>query len=154
EVPLPEGDRQYIAWLRAPDHRTPAFFSLPAESLLGPNAIPASLMRDFLKDRYVLIGGIFEDRDRHRTPLSLWSETLPGVVIHAHILRQMLDRAPIISLDSPKFLAIFLPLAAIAGYWISRRRIGRGHPRLFEAATVAFWLAISIVAFGTMGIAL
>ena len=46
-------------------------------------------MRAGLKDKIVIIGGVFPDIDRHLTPLTASaSELQPGALIHAQIAAQ------------------------------------------------------------------
>ncbi len=49
----------------------------------------------WLRDKIIMIGADLPQQDRHQTPLSLQlgaeDRTLPGIVIHAHILAQLLD---------------------------------------------------------------
>ena len=70
------------------------FQIIPAHHLL---ATPA--LQTLLNGRHVLIGGIFDDSDQHETPLRFVEGTpgrIPGVVVHAFQLRQLLgpERAP------------------------------------------------------------
>lgn len=47
---------------------------------------------EVVKGKIVLVGGDFEDLDRHITPLSAVTRaTVPGVVVHCQILAQILD---------------------------------------------------------------
>ena len=79
-----------IDWLR-PEPGKLAFPIYPAETV-------ALLPPSWLAGKLVLVGLVVPDADRHRTPLSLGSATMPGVEIQAQILAQMLDgrRSPII----------------------------------------------------------
>lgn len=79
-----------IAWHGQPAPNIPAFREYPAE--LVP-ALPA----DWFKGKIVLIGTDLTLTDRHRTPFStVYADAgmLPGVVIHAHSLAQLLDGRP------------------------------------------------------------
>ncbi|RAH96959.1 hypothetical protein DLJ53_30230 [Acuticoccus sediminis] len=63
-------------------------FNMPAAHLVG--RLPPAWFRD----KYVLIGADLEGRDRHATPRAAMvgaeKGTIPGVVVHAHILSQLL----------------------------------------------------------------
>ncbi len=85
-----------ISWRGAPDQKNTSFKVYPAH--LVP-LLPAT----WFKDKAALIGVDITLTDRHRTPFSLLfgmkgAETkprgMPGVVIHAHGLAQMLDQRP------------------------------------------------------------
>lgn len=94
-----------IDWLRAPRGET-AFPLYPAE------AVPL-LPRSWLEGRVVLVGLVVPDADRHRTPVTLGSGTMPGVVIQAHILAQMLDGriSPLVG-EGARAAAVVLAAAA------------------------------------------
>ena len=74
----------------------------------------------FVEDgRIALIGLDLPGTDRHRTPLDVAGVSLPGVVIHAHVLAQLLDgrrlaRAP------PAVDGVLALLAALAGLGLAR----------------------------------
>ena len=77
--------------------------------------------RAALKGRIVLVGGDFQDRDRHLTPLSIWDgEKMPGVLVQAQILSQLLDGRAIRSLGW-LHEAMLLTIVALAGFAVSRR---------------------------------
>ena len=106
-----------ISWLLPPTDGSGRFLVIPAQDLLAPQvsgtpAPPASLLRD----RIVLVGGDFPFRDRHRTPLSVLSgETMPGVMVHAHILANMLDpQRGITELDALSVRILLVSLAVVA----------------------------------------
>jgi adenylate cyclase len=80
-----------IAWHGRPDRNTKPFAMMPAQliKLLPPG---------WFKDKIVLIGSDYSITDRHRTPFAAIYEgaqgNLPGVVVHAHSLAQLLDHRP------------------------------------------------------------
>jgi len=69
-----------------PDASTPAFPIYPAHAA---SVLPAA----WFKNKIVLIGADIPHADRHRTPLTARAGNgeLAGVLVHAHILAQMLD---------------------------------------------------------------
>ena len=94
-------DRVEIAWRAGPDAETDPFRTYPAQ-------IVKVLNPEFFRDKVVLIGSNFSITDRHRTPFAAAFEgpkgVLPGVVIQAHSLAQLLEgRSP----DRPAFLVNF-----------------------------------------------
>jgi class 3 adenylate cyclase len=69
-----------------PDAATPAFSIYPAHAA---SVLPA----DWLKDKIVLVGADIPHADRHRTPLAARDGVgeIAGVLVHAHILSQLLE---------------------------------------------------------------
>lgn len=105
-------DDSHIAWLLPPRDGSSTFLTLPAEAVLG-KVVP---LEPLLKGKIVLIGGNYPDRDQHLTPLSVESgRRIAGVFIHAHILRQYLDKATLRSLPWYALAALFVG-AFIAGF--------------------------------------
>ncbi len=102
-----------IAWRGRPDTKTPPFRMFPAHSLriLSPE------MLKVLKDKVVLIGADYSLTDRHRTPFAAIYEGaegfLPGIVIHAHSVAQLIEGRSSGHLDWRINLAIVLGLAAL-----------------------------------------
>lgn len=105
---------QPISWLAKPADGTPTFASVTAHELLADPARGA-----VLKDRIVLIGGDFPNRDRHRIPLTVRdSETPAGVFIHAQIIQGLLEPRRAIAELGPVAVRGVLVLVAIAGFVI------------------------------------
>ncbi len=80
-----------MVWHGRPDAKTAPFRVFPAH--LVP-MLPA----DWIKDKIVLVGEVVSLTDRHRTPFaSVYSGTegdLPGIVIHANAVSQLLHHVP------------------------------------------------------------
>ncbi|HEY6816703.1 MAG TPA: adenylate/guanylate cyclase domain-containing protein, partial [Croceibacterium sp.] len=99
----------------------PVFSSLPIDTFVNPDIIPA--LTPLIEGRYVLIGGDVVDVDRVKTPITSWIPerdasglqtsrnefSPPGIEIHATMIAQMLDDAPL-----PKPLPITLWSLALA----------------------------------------
>jgi adenylate cyclase len=71
-----------------------------------------------IKDKIVIVGGDFEDRDRHLTPMSVVDGArAPGAWIHAQILAQLIDGRSLRGLtDMQEFSVVFvLALIGIVG---------------------------------------
>ncbi len=93
-VQINEPQTPYIGWMLPPPgddlfplFRVPRHKPGSAEDVI----LPAS-WRPALKNRIVLIGGDFIDRDKHLTPLSIWDGAkMPGVLVQAQILSQLID---------------------------------------------------------------
>lgn len=122
--PKPQPKSNYIAWLLPPNggaEDTFATFYIPTHE---PGSDKPVLPADFvgaLKGKIVLLGGDFIDRDKHLTPLSVANKTkVPGVLIHAQILAQMIDGRSIIVLDDiQEFFA--LVVVAVIGFFLGWR---------------------------------
>jgi class 3 adenylate cyclase/CHASE2 domain-containing sensor protein len=105
----PAEERLPIAWRGRPDAATASFRSFPAHFL---PALPAA----WFKDRIVLIGADLTLTDRHRTPFAAAlpgrEGVLPGIVIHAHALDQLMSgrTAPAIGRQGEAALALLFAL--------------------------------------------
>src|SRR5262249_16345816 len=88
-----------IAWLKRAANGANAFLDVNASDIMDGGSI-ANALHDVFKNRIVLIGGAFPDRDRHRTPLfnadgEMGSSKVHGVYLHAHVVAQLLDQRSI-----------------------------------------------------------
>lgn len=110
----PDESYRRIPWLLEPIDRSDVFLTVPAEILLAGNGPAAEGARAGLKDKLVIIGGVFPDIDRHVTPLSARAgELQPGALIHAHLAAAMIDGRRIAQLETDS-LALKLSLLVIA----------------------------------------
>lgn len=106
-----------IAWLKpraSNGAETFDAFEVPSHQPenLGPDIIVPADMRDRIKDKIVLVGGNYEDRDRHFTPMSVIDGALlPGVRIQAQILAQLIDGRSVQELSITRELAAAFTLA-------------------------------------------
>lgn len=77
-----------VAWRGRPDAATAPFRQFPAHAV---SVLPAA----WFKDKIVLVGADLSDRDRHVTPFRTAfagnAGVLPGIIIHAHSLAQLLE---------------------------------------------------------------
>jgi adenylate cyclase len=106
-----------IAWLKArADDGAETFDAVeipshPPESLTADTVVALGAS-DRFKDKIVLVGGNYEDRDQHPTPMTVIDGAqLPGVKIHAQILAQLLDERSITELSVAQELAAAFLLA-------------------------------------------
>lgn len=103
-----------IAWLREPADHSDTFLTLPAQILLKDPDASSANARAALKNKIVIIGGLFADIDRHLTPLTAKAiELQPGALIHAHIAAELVDGRHIVQLETDS-LALKLALLAVA----------------------------------------
>jgi adenylate cyclase len=116
--------------------------TLTAESVLDPGTLP---LADLLRNRIVLVGGNFFDRDQHLTPFSVASHhRYPGLFIHAQMLAQIVDNRSL-TLPGWPWQLLLIVLAATLGFWSGWKS---GSKYLFvELATVAGLIGLGILAF-------
>jgi CHASE2 domain-containing sensor protein len=113
----------FISWqLPPPGDDLFTLFRIPRhEPGSPPDVVLPESWRPALKDKIVLIGGDFVARDKHLTPLSILDGArLPGVMVHAQILAQLIDGREIRTIDWPTEMILLL-IVAFAGYLFSRR---------------------------------
>jgi class 3 adenylate cyclase len=130
-----------IAWRAGPDRATSPFPIYPAEaaSLLPPA---------WLAGRIALVGVVLPGIDRHPTPVTRLSAEpeMPGVLVHAHALAQLLDdrdaRLP------PRLVEPMVTLAA-AGIGLGLAMLGLPWPALLLAGAAAIlgWGAVLVAGF-------
>lgn len=136
----------YISWLRPPEDGSETFLTLNAETVLAsaanPGAVPLSKL---LKDRIVLVGGNFFDRDQHLTPFTVVTHSRsPGLFIHAQIIAQMIDGRTL-TLPGPVWRFVLMVAAAAFGFWAGMRS-GEAH-LLYELGTVVALILVGLLAF-------
>jgi CHASE2 domain-containing sensor protein len=141
----PDPKSEYISWLLSPIDHTETFLTLSADQVLGKGGGPALPIADLLRNRVVLIGGNFPDRDQHLIPLSVSDgQRYPGLFIHAQILAQIIDGRSLSTLSMPVQAVIFV-LATALGFWVGRRQT-RIH-LVTELVSVIALVAIGILTF-------
>jgi CHASE2 domain-containing sensor protein len=137
-----------ISWLLAPNDGSEIFTALSAEQLLGTGKLREALpLKQLIGRKIVIIGGNFDDRDQHLTPLSvLGGAHYPGVSIHAQVLAQILDGR---SAHVPGMIADAAMLAVIVvfGFWIGRRDIADRYHRAIETTGAISLVLLSIFCF-------
>ena len=115
-----------IAWLKTPRDGSDTFLVLPAAQLVAPaddtERKLAQMLLGQLKDRIVLIGGDLSDHtDRHPTPLAkLGDGTMPGVMIHAQAVAQMVDGRYLKLLD-PVWETALVLVMSLLGFLLGMR---------------------------------
>ncbi len=127
-----------IAWRAPPDAATPPFPQYAAHHL---QFIP----QEWLEGKIALIGVDLVDIDRHRTPMQIiaGSGRVPGIVVHAHVLSQILDGRRITETPGILRILIFLAMAGIGvtiaipqwPFWL-KAAIGVGMAAGYLAAVV------------------
>lgn len=136
-----------IDWRREAADGAAAFQILPAHALMNP-ALPAALFRGWFGGRYVLIGADLEQTDRHETSLAadptVANRTQPGVLVHAHVLSQMLDGRVVRDLPvrDPRGAAL-VGLLALIGAALGLRGGSLALKIALLAGTGAAWLGLA-----------
>lgn len=131
-----------IAYRAGPEEGGPPFaiYPIAAASLLPP---------DWLADRIVLIGAQLTDTDRHRVPRAVLTGavegTIPGVLIHAYALAQMLDGRRLAEL-SPFGNAAVILVAVVLGVGFALARLPWPLLALNLVAAVAAFAGAGVVA--------
>ena len=109
-IDVPEADALPLRFRGAPDDRTPPFAVYPAHA--------AALLPDaWFDERVVLVGVDLPLQDRHRTPFSVTGDSgtrdMPGVLLQAHALSQLIEAEPAPSRSSLQGVLVTLAFAAI-----------------------------------------
>ncbi len=99
-----------IAWRGPTGDETPRFAQFPAHQI---TRIPPQA--GFFRDKIVLIGVDLVDIDLHRTPMSIVAGTsrIPGIVIHGHVLSQIIEGRYIVETPGMARLLILVLTAAL-----------------------------------------
>lgn len=148
-VPVWTPATPYISW-QLPPPREDLFtlFSVPrhepgsdADTILPPSWRPA------LEGKIVLVGGDFVARDKHLTPLSIADGSrMPGVMVHAQILGQLIDGREIKIIDWQSEL-ILLTIVAFLGYWFSHRFKIKRYDWILYFVGIGLLVVLGIVTF-------
>lgn len=146
------------AWFCPPENRPHSLFcgsqngpdtflTLSAEDVLNPEDAHLALadLSDLLRGKIVLIGGNFDDRDQHLTPLSASQDSFyPGLFIQAQILAQFLAGRSMQEYGGP--MTLLLAVAAGITAFLCGRHSPYPHMWL-ELAIAAGFVATTILAF-------
>ena len=146
---LHEPETPYISWLLPPtDDDLFTLFRVPRHAPgSSPDAILPASWRAALKNKIVLIGGDFVARDKHLTPLSILDGSkLPGVMVHAQILAQLIDGREIRTIGWLNELLLLL-VVAFAGYMFSRRWEIKRYDWIVYIVGIAALMTLGIVMF-------
>ena len=115
-----------VAWVLGAGYDVQPFLTISAKELLpGADAARLEELERRIKGNVVLTGIDMPNSDRHDTALSVWTdEKMLGVLIHAHIIAQLLDGRYFIELRGEKKWGYLLAVALI-GFslgWVLRGR--------------------------------
>ncbi len=124
-APTGADDAWLVAWRLGGADGSPAFQTTPGLVIPLMAANPA-VLSGWFKDRIVLIGAVLPQQDRHRTPLSAVQSDaeIPGIVVHAQLLAQLLDDRLAPEPPAQLGLALTLALALLAAtIGVQRRHV-------------------------------
>jgi adenylate cyclase len=145
----------YIAWLLPPDGNDDLFtlFRVPRHAPgSAPEAVLPPSWGRALKDKIVLIGGDFVDRDRHLTPMSVWdSAKMPGVLVQAQILAQLVDGRSIHTF-AWQYEAMMLAIVAFLGFLFTRRWETKRYDWVLYGTGLVILVVLGIVLFHVFSI--
>jgi adenylate cyclase len=145
----------YVAWQLPPDGNDDLFtlFRVPRHAPgSSPDKVLPPSWRQALKGKIVLIGGDFVDRDRHLTPMSVWdSAKMPGVLVQAQILAQLLDGRSV-HIFAWQYELVLLAIVAFLGFLLARRWETKRYDWILYACGVAVLIVLGIVLFHTFSV--
>ena len=134
-LPMPPAVQPEIIWRPGPDAETPPFPIYPAHAV-------AALPPDWFTGKLLLIGASLSITDRHRTPLAVVFDDergkMPGVVIQAHSISQLLEGRGTQRL-SPALQTLTNLVFAILGVIVGLSR-----------RSIAFSVAAGVIALGLL----
>lgn len=116
----PLGKGGHIAWLQPNASDGSAAISeilVPEHTSAdaAPDVVLPASWRAVLKDKMVIVGSAFSDRDRHLIPASIADgRRVPGALIHAHIAAQLADGRTLDPLSPNVELTLVIALAFLA----------------------------------------
>jgi CHASE2 domain-containing sensor protein len=144
----------YISWLLPPPGADlfPLFRVPRHQPGSSADAILPPSWRPVLKDRIVLVGGDFVDRDKHLTPLSISDGArMPGVMVQAQLLAQLLDGRSLRTFPYYYEMTV-LGMVCFLGFLFSRRWQIKRYDLLLYIAGIGVLVALGIVLFSVFNV--
>ena len=139
-----------LAYRPPPDSKTPAFKRFPAHTA-------AFLPKPWLAGKVFLIGADLPMIDRHRTPFAAArgarAGSLPGVVVHAHALAQLLDGRNKPALGTGGTAALVLAVAVLGLAVAALDAVTAVKGLLVAVIVAAVWIG-GFAAYGQTGLML
>jgi len=116
-----------VAWVLGPGYDTQPFLTVSAKELLPGAALERRKeLERRIKGNIVLTGIDMPNSDRHDTALSVWTDDkMLGVMIHAHIIAQLLDGRYFYELEGRERVTFLLALGFVGlllGWAVRGRR--------------------------------
>jgi len=145
---------RHIAWLCPPDKSGMGLFAVlrvPEHDPVDGNGEGLTLLpeswRAVLKDKIVLVGGDFIDRDQHQTPMSILDrKRVPGVAIHGQIVAQLLDGRVIRPL-SPLIEMVCVFVIAALGFYLGHRFRLKNYDLIVSSIGIMVLIGVGMAAF-------
>jgi len=152
-VPKPPATR-YISWQLPPENGDlfPLFNVPRHQPGSDPDVILPESWRPALRDKIVLIGGDFVNRDKHLTPLSVADHSkMPGVKIHAQILAQLIDGRSLQTISRMQEI-ILLTMVGFLGFLFNRRIRSTRYEWAFYFGGIGGLVIMGLVLFSAFSI--
>jgi len=132
-----------VAWVVGPQRNTQPFLAISAKDLLpGADLMRLQNLERRIKGNVVLTGYAMPNSDMHDTALSVWTEEkMLGVMIHAHIIAQLLDGRYFYELEGRQ-KTTFLLAVALIGFILGWAV--RGKPAALLNLTVATVILVAV----------
>lgn len=146
--PGASSDSMRIAWLLGPDRNTQPFLTVSAKDLLpGADAGRLQELGERVKGHIVLTGYAMPNSDLHDTALTVWTDSkMLGVMIHAHVIAQLLDGRYFTDLEGQLRLALVLGVALI-GFLLGWAVRGKRASWLNLTIATAFLVAVDATCY-------
>jgi len=146
--PGASSDSMRIAWLLGPDHNTQPFLTVSAKDLLpGADAGRLQELSRRIKGHIVLTGYGMPNADLHDTAVTVWTDSkMLGVMIHAHVIAQLLDGRYFTDLEGQQRLALLLGVGLI-GFLLGWAVRGKRASWLNLTIATAFLVAVDATCY-------
>ncbi len=144
----------YIAWLMELERGGQTVFPRvlvsehkPVDGTGNGEVLLPEHVKGLLKGKVVLIGADLVNKDQHLTPFSvLRKEKVPGVLIHAQIVAQLIDGRAIFELNKV-FEAIAVFLISVLGFYMAFRFNLKRYDFIMGAVGITVLIAMGVVTF-------
>ncbi len=152
--PNAKSESPYIAWLMELERGGQTVFPRiyvsehkPVDGTGDGETLLPEHVKGLLKDKVVLIGADMVNIDQHLTPFSvLRKEKVPGVLIHAQIVAQLIDGREVFELNKV-FEIIAVLLIVIIGFYLAFRFNLKRYDFIMGAVGITVLIALGVVTF-------
>ncbi|MGH1349546.1 MAG: CHASE2 domain-containing protein [Methyloligellaceae bacterium] len=152
--PNAKSESPYIAWLMELEKGGQTVFPRiyvsehkPVDGTGNGDTLLPEHIKGLLKDKIVLIGADLVNLDQHLTPFSvLRKEKIPGVLIHAQIVAQLIDGREVFELNKI-FEIIAVLLIVVFGFYLAFRFNLKRYDFIMGAVGITVLIALGVVTF-------